>query len=187
MGVWGYLPSGHPCLVWKAFLRRRLGPDTAPCLPGRVWPSEVSQSQGGDHLLREADWGLVARKQGPGLLRHRQIHPGQQGRWIKAHKEVGDRPRRARLPCKGHPPLGHFGRSTNGVRAWSHPHLLRWFPAPVRPPEGKHAGLRLHQPPLYAFKVWTRWGVKGTRYLLHIHFCSIRTQKMSKFKMCKKW
>ena len=44
MGVWGYLPSGHPCLVWKAFFRRRLGPDTAPCLPDRVWPPEVSQS-----------------------------------------------------------------------------------------------------------------------------------------------
>ena len=29
-------------------------------------------------------------------------------------------------------------------------------------------------------------GVKGTRYLLPIHFCNIRTQKMSKFKMCKK-
>ena len=28
--------------------------------------------------------------------------------------------------------------------------------------------------------------VKGTRYLLPIHFCNIRTQKMSKFKMCKK-
>ena len=29
-------------------------------------------------------------------------------------------------------------------------------------------------------------GVKGTRYLLPIHFCSIRTQKMSKLKMRKK-
>ena len=29
-------------------------------------------------------------------------------------------------------------------------------------------------------------GVKGTRYLLPIDFCNIRTQKMSKFKMCKK-
>ena len=28
--------------------------------------------------------------------------------------------------------------------------------------------------------------VKGTRYLLPIDFCNIRTQKMSKFKMCKK-
>ena len=28
-------------------------------------------------------------------------------------------------------------------------------------------------------------GVKGTRYLLPIDFCNIRTQKMSKFKMCK--
>ena len=27
--------------------------------------------------------------------------------------------------------------------------------------------------------------VKGTRYLLPIHFCNIRTQKMSKFKICK--
>ena len=30
-------------------------------------------------------------------------------------------------------------------------------------------------------------GVKGTRYLLPIHFCYIRTQKMSKLKMRKKW
>ena len=30
-------------------------------------------------------------------------------------------------------------------------------------------------------------GVKGTRYLLPIDFCNIRTQKMSKFKTCKKW
>ena len=29
-------------------------------------------------------------------------------------------------------------------------------------------------------------GVKGTRYLLPIDFCNIRTQKISKFKMCKK-
>ena len=29
-------------------------------------------------------------------------------------------------------------------------------------------------------------GVKGTRYLLPIDFCNIKTQKMSKFKMCKK-
>ena len=29
-------------------------------------------------------------------------------------------------------------------------------------------------------------GVKGTRYLLPIDFCNIRTKKMSKFKMCKK-
>ena len=29
-------------------------------------------------------------------------------------------------------------------------------------------------------------GVKGTRYLLPIYFCSIRTQKMSKLKMRKK-
>ena len=28
--------------------------------------------------------------------------------------------------------------------------------------------------------------VKGTRYLLPIHFCNIRTQKMSKLKMRKK-
>ena len=30
-------------------------------------------------------------------------------------------------------------------------------------------------------------GVTGTRYLLSIRFCSIRTQKMSKLKMQKKW
>ena len=30
-------------------------------------------------------------------------------------------------------------------------------------------------------------GVEGTRYLLPIHFCSIRAQKMSKLKMRKKW
>ena len=30
-------------------------------------------------------------------------------------------------------------------------------------------------------------GVTGSRYLLPIHFCSIRTQKMSKLKMRKKW
>ena len=29
-------------------------------------------------------------------------------------------------------------------------------------------------------------GVKGTRYLLPIDFCNIRTKKMSNFKMCKK-
>ena len=29
-------------------------------------------------------------------------------------------------------------------------------------------------------------GLKVTRYLLPIDFCNIRTQKMSKFKMCKK-
>ena len=29
-------------------------------------------------------------------------------------------------------------------------------------------------------------GVKGTRYLLSIHFCNIRTQKMSKLKIKKK-
>ena len=29
-------------------------------------------------------------------------------------------------------------------------------------------------------------GVKGTKYLLPIHFCNIRTQKMSKLKMWEK-
>ena len=167
MGVWGYLPSSYPCLVWKAFLRRRLGPDTAPCLPGRVWPAEVSQSQGGDHLLREANWGLAARKQGPGL-RHRQIHPGQQGRWKKANEEAGDWSRRARLPCPGHPPLELFGRSANEVRAWSHPHLLRWLSTTVCPLEGLDAGLRPHQSPLNATEVRTRWGrPSGNRF----HLC----------------
>ena len=164
---WEFEATCHPVIpAW--FWRHFSEGGWAPCLPGRVWPAEVSQSQGGDHLLREADWGLVAWKQGPGLLRHRQIHPGQQGRWRKAHKEVGDRPRRARLPCPGHPPLGHFGRSANEVRAGSHLHLLRWFQAPVRPPEGEHAGLRPHQPPLYSFKVWTRWGrPSGNRFHLY--------------------
>ena len=32
----------------------------------------------------------------------------------------------------------------------------------------------------------TEGGVKGTRYLLPTDFSNIRTQKMSKFKMCKK-
>ena len=105
---------------------------------------------------------------GPGLLCHRQIHAGQQGRWKKAHKEVGDRPRRARLPCPEHPPLGHFGRSTNEVRAWSHPHLLRWLSTTVCPFEDLDAGLRPHQPPLYAFKVWTQRGrPSGSRF----HLC----------------
>ena len=30
-------------------------------------------------------------------------------------------------------------------------------------------------------------GVKWTRYLLPVHFCNIRTQKISKLKMRKKW
>ena len=30
-------------------------------------------------------------------------------------------------------------------------------------------------------------GVEGTRYLLPIHFCSIRVKKMSELKMRKKW
>ena len=30
-------------------------------------------------------------------------------------------------------------------------------------------------------------GVNETKYLLPIDFCNIRTQKMSRFKMCKKW
>ena len=29
--------------------------------------------------------------------------------------------------------------------------------------------------------------VKGTRYLLPIYFCNIKTKKMSKLKMQKKW
>ena len=33
----------------------------------------------------------------------------------------------------------------------------------------------------------TMGGLKGARYLHPIDFCNIRTQKMSKFKMCKKW
>ena len=35
-------------------------------------------------------------------------------------------------------------------------------------------------------QIKTVGGVKGTRYLLPIDFCNIRTQKMAKFKMCKK-
>ena len=44
-----------------------------------VWIAEVSQGPGGDRRLGETDCGLVARLQGPGMLRHRKIHPGQQG------------------------------------------------------------------------------------------------------------
>ena len=35
-------------------------------------------------------------------------------------------------------------------------------------------------------KLKTVGGVEGTRYLLPVDFCNIRTQKMSKFKTCKK-
>ena len=62
----------------------------------------------------------------------------------KGYEEAGDRPRRARLPCPGHPPLGHFGRSANEVQAWSHPHLLRWLSTTVCPFEGLDAGLCPH-------------------------------------------
>ena len=44
---------------------------------------------------------------------------------------------------------------------WTYPHVLWWVPAAVHPLEGKHAGLRPHQPPLNAFKVYTRWGGPG--------------------------
>ena len=54
---WEFDATCHPCLVLEAFRLRkwRMGPDIALCLPDRVWPAEVSQSQGGDHLLRESD------------------------------------------------------------------------------------------------------------------------------------
>ena len=58
-------------------------------------------------------------------------------------------------PCPGHSPLGLFGRSANEVRAWSHPHLLRWLSTTVRPFEGLDAGLRPHQPPPSATEVRT--------------------------------
>ena len=46
---WEFEATCHPVIpAW-------FGPDTASCLPDRVWPAEVSQSQGGDHLLRESD------------------------------------------------------------------------------------------------------------------------------------
>ena len=158
MGVWGYLPSRHPCLVWEAFRmpQRRLGPDTASCLPHRVWPVEVSQSQGGDHLLWESDWGLVAQEQGPGLLHHRQVHPGRQSRWQKTDTKACEWPRQARLPSPGHPPKWHFGRSTWKVPSGSHPHLLRWFPTTVRSPQGLNARVCPHQPPLNATELQTR-------------------------------
>ncbi|MEW8688577.1 MAG: hypothetical protein AB2556_22415, partial [Candidatus Thiodiazotropha sp.] len=47
------LSSCHPCLVWKAFCcrKRRLGLDTAPCLPHRVWLAEEPQDSGSHHRL----------------------------------------------------------------------------------------------------------------------------------------
>ena len=48
IGVRGYLSSCHPCLVWKAFCRCRLGPDAVLGVPCGVWLAEDSQSQGSD-------------------------------------------------------------------------------------------------------------------------------------------
>ncbi|MEW8688477.1 MAG: hypothetical protein AB2556_21905, partial [Candidatus Thiodiazotropha sp.] len=99
----------HPVIpAWKGFHRSRLGPDTASCLPHRVGPAEVSEGPGGDHLPQDPKRCLVAREQGPGLLCHRKIHPGQQGRWKKANKDADDRPGGARLPSARHPSLRHF-------------------------------------------------------------------------------
>ena len=53
---WEFAADCHPVIpAWFRMLQRRLGPDTASCLPDRVWPAEVAQSQGGDHRLRESD------------------------------------------------------------------------------------------------------------------------------------
>ena len=125
-------------------LRRRLGPDTASCLPDRVWPAENQTEV----------WLPESRDQGCSVIG--KFTQGSKADGKKANKEAGDRPRRAQLPCPGHPSLRHFGRSTNEVRAGSHPHLLRWFPAPVHPPEGEYAVLCPHQPPLDATEVRTR-------------------------------
>ena len=54
------------------------------------------------------------------------------------------------------------------VPSGSHPHKLWWVPTPVHPPEGKHAGLRPHQPPLNAFKVHTKLGGPGCHWQ---HLC----------------
>ena len=43
----------------------------------------------------------------------------------------------------------------------TYPHVLWWVSAPVYPLEGKYVGLRPHQPPLNAFKVYTGWGGPG--------------------------
>ena len=55
--------------------------------------------------------------------------------------------------------------------------------------EKTHAYLQTILKALVKFqKDWpkTVGGVEGTRYLLPIHFCSIRVKKMSKLKMRKK-
>ena len=47
---WEFEATCHP--VIPAWFGRHFA---SSCLPDRVWPAEVSQSQGGDHLLRESD------------------------------------------------------------------------------------------------------------------------------------
>ena len=60
-----------------------------------------------------------------------------------------------------------------------------FFRTPKKPHAYLQAILKAH---VKFQKDWpkTVGGVKGIRYLLPIHFCNIRTQKMSKLKMWKK-
>ena len=128
-----------PAWFGRHFSEGGWAPDTASCLPDSLACWGLSESG-----RRSSPWRIRLRsgcpRAGTSLLCHRQIHPGQQGRWKKANEEASDRPRRARLPCPGHSPLGHFDRrcTQKGIAASVSPattrqpwgHHEKWLPQP---------------------------------------------------------
>ncbi|MEW8688571.1 MAG: hypothetical protein AB2556_22385 [Candidatus Thiodiazotropha sp.] len=72
---WEFDATCHP--VIPAWFGRHFAGCGASCLPQKVGPAEVSKGLGGNHLPQDPKRCLVAQEQGPGLLCHRQIHPGQ--------------------------------------------------------------------------------------------------------------
>ena len=71
------LPICYPRVVWKTFREERLGSDTAPRLPDRVWPLENPQNPWSHRCLWETDWGLAPGKPRSGVQHHRQVNSGR--------------------------------------------------------------------------------------------------------------
>ena len=138
--AWQFAKGLHP--VRLPLPGEEVDADGPARIYGRDWPPDQTRDRRGHRRLWEADRGLAPRLEGPGMLCHRQVHTGRQGRQQEAHPQAHHRPGRTGLPRPRHVPVRDPSRRPCKMSGWLDPHLLRRLPAAVRPPQGLDAGLR---------------------------------------------
>ena len=134
-------PPSYRGLVRLPLPGEEVDADGPARLYGRDWPPDQTRDHWGHRRLWETDRGLAPRFEGPGMLCHRQVHTGCQGRRQEAHPQAHHRPGRTGLPRPRHVPVRYPSRRPCKMFSWLDSHLLRRLPAAVRPPQGLDAGL----------------------------------------------